>query len=378
MAVGPLYAVLTSLLALLAAACSNPPLPPAPATEATTVDRATAARLRAADSAFVAALPEEALRLAQPGVPAPGSPLIGRNREWGAMYAARFQMGTGGALRLTLRLGRADEARRAVAGLAEGLATMEPDGRLPARVPLSVSLGASPSAADVASGAAFYLGDACLGLLALELAPERDAILPASERARLRGQLARALSWLETTTPVLAVADRDAPNRLLFDARALAGCAALTGRPSAAAPFVRDAVARLAPGGWFLEKDGWDTSYQAVALEVGADVLAVLTDATLRASLEQALRRGTEWLTTRVGPDGRVNSSGNARTCDGGESFLGTPKRLAVASVVTGLGRSGTRAADATAVASLDAARRVAQWAADNPRVDPCFAAVSR
>lgn len=360
-------------LLLALAACGSPATPAPINDDDAFVDAAAALRLRAADSSFVAAFPGEAIMLAQPGIPSGDSPLIGRNRTWGAMYAARFQMGTGVSLRLLLHLRRADEARRAVAGIEAGLSTMEPSGRLPASVPVSVSLGASPSEADVASGAAFFLGDACLGLLALEAAPDRDTIASPSARAALRARLRQALDWLVTTAPLLAAADRRAPNRLLFDARALHGCAAVTGRPSVAAPFVADAAASIADGGWFLEDDGWDTNYQAVALEIGADVLTVLPEGSARAPLDQALRRGTLWMTGRVLVDGRVDSFGNTRTCNGGESFLGTPKQLGLASVVTGLGRNGTRLLDETGTAATIAARRVAHWARDNPDTDPCY-----
>lgn len=360
--------------ALVLAGCSDGKSPAAPAPLPEIVDQVAAAQLRAADSTFVVAFPAEAPLLARAGVPNAESPLIGRNREWGEMYAARFQMGTGSALRISLLLNRPDEVRRALAGLVAGLSTMEASGRLPARVPLSVSFGASPSEADVASGAAFYLGDACLGMLALEAAADRDRITSAANRARIRGRLARALDWLHGRKRLLLEADRAAPNRLLFDARALYGCEALTGRASEASAFIAAFDASLAPGGWFVEGDGWDSSYQAVALEIGADVLAVLPDGASRAALDSTLRVGTAWLTARVGSDGRVDSGGNTRTCGGGESFLGVPKRLAVSSVVAGLGRMSSRRRDAVVAAADSAARRVALWALNNPDADPCFA----
>ncbi|WP_353268324.1 hypothetical protein [Gemmatimonas sp.] len=230
----------------------------------------------------------------------------------------------------------------------------------------------------MASGAAFYLGDACIGLLALEAAPERDAIVPAARRRALRDRLVHSVRWLATQATLLMDGDRRAPNRLLFDARAYLACGWLAGDASiraAADPFIAEWRRSTTPGGWFLEDDGWDTSYQAVSLDIGMDVAALLRTDAVRLALLADLVRGGRWLAGRVLPDGRVNSQGNARTCDGGESFLGAPKGLAVNSVVIGLARVAVSGGAAIDAGMLDASRRVSGWARRNPAVDPCYSA---
>jgi hypothetical protein len=338
--------------------------------------RAIAAQARAADGTLVALFRTDAVEIARPGLPAAPNGLIGRNRDWGAMFAARFQLGTGAALRVALASSQLSDAARAFTGIEVALSTMEPSGRLPASVPASVSMGNTISDIDIASGAAFFLGDACLGLLSLESDPRRDAVVAPSLRDSLRARVVRAGRWLGTQRALLVAGDARAPNRLLFDARAYLACGAL-GNDAALAtlaePFVAAAVAAVSADGWFREGDGWDTSYQAVAVDIGMDVASVLPVGSSRDTLLATLERGARWLSARVTADGRVNSSGNRRTCAGGESFLGEVKVLALPSVVIALEKvvAVRRPGDAAALAS--SAQRVATWARSNPGVSSCF-----
>ncbi|MDX2184670.1 MAG: hypothetical protein SFW08_11880 [Gemmatimonadaceae bacterium] len=363
-----------ALLGLAVAAACASDAGPAP-TDVGPPDAAAGLRVVQADRALYAAFPTEVQLLSQPGLPTDASGLIGRNRSWGAMYAARFQMGTGSALRGVLAAGRADDIARAFRGIEAGLATIEPSGRLPATVPVSVSMGATPSEADVASGAAFFLGDACTAVLALEQTVTTGAAIEAARRRRVREQLVSAARWLRTTSAALAAADARAPNRLLFDARAFEACGALAGDQvlrDESRWFVSAAIASLRADDAFDEGGGWDTNYQAVAIDIGLDVLTVLPATSARDSLASTLSRATRWLTARVGPDGRVNSAGNRRTCAGGESFLGEPKRLSLSSVIAALAKSSVT--DGTAPVDVAAAaRRVSSWAQAQPTADPCF-----
>ncbi len=364
-------------LAACAESAVDTPLSPLPESPVTPAVERTARAVRANDSLLMAPLGAEVLASVAAGLPAADDGLIGRNREWGRMYASRFQMGTGTALRMALIAGRVTDGTRAVRGIEVAFSTMQQDGALPASVPLSVSMGMQPSDADVASGAAFFLGDACLGLLALEAHAQRDAVVAASQRASLRASAQQAVVWLAGKRALLAAADANAPNRLLFDARAYHACGALaddTVTQQYAQPFIEAALGKQNAAGWFAEGDGWDTSYQAVALDIGMDVASVLNSGTARAALLAAMHRGAAWLAQRVAPDGRVNSVGNTRTCSGGESFLGDQKRLALTSVVLGLGKVATGGLnEPTTLQALPAARRVAAWGLGNPGVDPCF-----
>jgi hypothetical protein len=340
--------------------------------------------LRAADSLLLVHAANDARDIASAAVPRSADGLIGRNREWGAMYASRFQMGTGQALRVALAMPassvRLADAKAAFAGIAAGVQGMESSGRLPARVPITVSMGQDPAPVDIASGAAFYLGDACLGVLALEASSLAGTVATSVSRRELRGRLSQAIRWLVTQAPVLLAGDQHAPNRLLFDARAYQACGILADDStvrSAAVPFLAAWNRTVSPAGWFMEGDGWDTSYQAVSLDIGMDVVTVLPSGASRDTLHAALVQGAQWLRARVLPDGRVASGGNTRTCDGGESFLGTPKQLALTSVVMGLSRVAVNSGRTINESFLEAAQRVSHWARQNPSADPCFSGVS-
>ncbi len=339
-----------------------------------TIHSSVARVLRASDLAYTLRFPSEAREFAQAGLPRPGEVLIGRNRSWGRVYASRFQMGTGTTLRTTLALARAGDAARAFDGVEAGFSNMDTSGRLASSVPFSVTMGASLRESDIASGAAFFLGDACSALLALSFSPGAANIVPMARQQLVQQRAARSISWLRALASTLQQADASAPNRLFFDARAFLACGRLTPQPEIAGvadAFVRRALALQAPDGWFDESGGWDTSYQAVALEIGADVHSLLPAGAFKDSLGNALQSGREWLRSRVDEEGRVNSGGNRRTCSGGESFLGTPKALSITSVITGLARvtSHVRGADEVEAA----ARRVAAWARQHPDGDPCF-----
>ena len=84
--------------------------------------------------------------------------------------------------------------------------------------------------------------------------------------------------------------------------------------------------------------------------------------------LAGALTRAACWLAGRIGPDGRIDSRGNARTCGGGENVFGQPKRVAVADVFTGLAYAGARTGDETFV---DAASRLVARFGNGADVDP-------
>ena len=345
---------------LLAAGCVGAP-PPSP----------TAPRVAATDAAALAAFPGLAAR-AEAFLPSDDSGLIGRNRTWGALYSPRFQLGAGGALRTALAAGRPAEAARAFRAVEVGTEAIEADGAVQSALPTGFG---TPSATDAASAAAFFLGDACLGLGALDAAPRADAVAAEARRDAARRRLVRAVGWLSSQAELLWAADSLAPNRLLFDARAFQACGALSSDAARLGElerhtdaFARAALAHLQDDGHFAEGGGHDTSYQGVALVVGEDLLLAGYES---AALADGLRRAADWLAGRVGPDGRIDSSGNARTCGGGETFGGEPKRVAVTEVFAGLAYAATRTGSRSQAL---AAQRVADWALANAGTEPCFA----
>jgi len=170
--------------------------------------------------------------------------------------------------------------------------------------------------------------------------------------------------------------DRYAPNRLLFNAHAFQSCGALIVNPekrflirAATEQFVALAMSFYSKDGYFIEGEGYDTSYQGVAIRVGEDLLlAGYEDSD--GSLRSALSNCAKWLSARVDSKGRINSSGNTRTCWSKEVVFGSPKLISIPEVFTGLAYSGIRTGDS---AIVNSARRVENWASTNAGKNPCF-----
>jgi hypothetical protein len=295
--------------------------------------------------------------------------LTGRNREWGDLVSPRFQMGSGLAARVFTIENRRVEASEALRAIETGLSVIDETGRLVSKPPPGASSQMLPPG-EMAQGASFFLGDACLGLLALERTPADWGLYERLNNAR--AVVARATIWLLTQEPLLDEVNAQAPNRLLFDMRAYSACGELLQEPRARAAALcsaKRAVALTRTDGVFIEGGGYDTSYQGVCLMNGYDTLTCAEPELCRL-LDLSLLRGARWLADRVDVEGRVKSSGNARTCEGGEVFLGAPKLMSISSVFLGLAAIGVTHSDSQVV---DASRRVANWWQEHPYDDPCY-----
>ncbi len=242
--------------------------------------------------------------------------LIGRNKTWGSLYSVRFQYGAGRALRYASAVGDLDVERMARSAIQAGLAQIAPDGSIPASVPNDLFNGRQPSASDQASAAAFFLSDICPALLIAGTSEETNA------------GISLAMGWLSNQVQILRQIDANAPNRLLIDAMAFEACGQLIADNQVrghAAPFIQDALGRRRADGVFIEAGGSDTSYQAVSLVVAMDLAVLSPGADAQNALLEASKAALQWLASKIGPDGVLDSSSNTRTC-AGELFIGRPK----------------------------------------------------
>jgi hypothetical protein len=110
----------------------------------------------------------------------------------------------------------------------------------------------------------------------------------------------------------------------------------------------------------FLEKGGADSSYQAVA----ALKLQVWLVHFPERKLEPAIERAVGWEVGRIGPDGRIDVTGNTRTGLGQERWMGHEKDVNQSEVTLCLlydyARTGSRS-------SLAAARRIVERRKQEP-----------
>jgi biotin operon repressor len=376
---GPLATVglmrLLGICAVMLVACSGS-TEGQPTENAADADRAASITLPSlfeADRTLFAAHPRELEVIARPGANVDAAGLLNENRRFGRMYSPRFQLGGGAALRVGIHQDNPAMARAGFRAIAAGSRAIAADGEVVSFLPPNAPVGAELRPGDRASGAAFYLSDACTGLLVLEASPRADEVASAAQRAAVLAAMGRAISWLARNSDPLLAVDRAAPNRLLYDALAFQSCGALVGDAHGMAQsrtFVAAALAQLRDDGVFVEQGGHDTSYQAVSVRLALDVLLSGYTGEDAAALQGAWLNGARWLSGRIMADGRIDSSGNTRTCGGGESFLGRRKRVSPPSVYAAL----IYAAELSSDGDLrGAAGRLSAWAQANPRTNPCY-----
>ena len=180
------------------------------------------------------------------------------------------------------------------------------------------TVGVSPVTAVGAD--AFFLQGYCRIQLLVMKSKFWSAHAPRFEA--MNANLPRALDWLKQNQRELFRQDRNATNRLFFDAMALGLCGELADDAEALAlgrdVFLKAALANLRADGSFKEHGGYDSSYQAVSL-LGIAGLVQNLDSYPRDPLLQAFDRAARWQKNRIEGSGRVATKGNTRTGVGRE-----------------------------------------------------------
>ncbi len=325
-----------------------------------------------ADKLIVARHKLEAMAMAAPGGAIDDKGLIGRNRAYGKLVSPRLQLGAGAALRMGLH-GNRSMAINGFRAIEVGTHAIAPDGEVVSVEPPDAPFGARLSLPDKASGAAFFMADACPAILAIRDSPDAGEIADAARRQKVGAALDRGLRWLMKQSAELERVDRAAPNHLLYDALAYYSCGAVSANKEAqdlAARFVTLALSQIRSDGVFVEKGGSDTTYQAVSVRLALDLLLTGYTRNDAGQLKIAWQSGAIWLGNRIMTDGSINSSGNTRTCKGGETFLGTQKKVWPPGVYGALVYAGELTTNPQMTSAAD---RLSRWARANPRTDPCF-----
>jgi hypothetical protein len=208
------------------------------------------------------------------------------------------------------------------------------------------------------SAAAFWLAELDQAVLVLgesELGPKYKEQIDL-----LRPKIHKAARWLAlpSNRAYLKREDADAPNRLLFDALAYGLSGVLCNDDELkqiGRRFVDLAMAQYrASDGVFLEKGGWDSSYQAVAALKLQVWTLYFPDKKLQAAVDRAIR----WELGRIGPEGEVNVAGNTRTGLGQEQWMGHAKGVNLSEVTLCLLYQYAKTGDKDA---LVAARRIVE-----------------
>ncbi|WP_395376966.1 hypothetical protein [Marinicella sp. W31] len=299
-------------------------------------------------------------------IPTTDDGLIGRNRLWGGLYSPRFQMGIGRTVQLGYFSGLfTQRLHHLFFGLRVSVGSIGDDGEVISSLPSQY--GELPEI-DAISGAAFFLGDACMAQYYFNKLRFHNSAKQQLSSLKISRKLAKATSWLAENAEVLMEYDSESPNRSLFSARSFLVCGELFDdehMQDIGYVFFEHAM-RLFADGFFVEEGGWDTSYQAVSIVLIREIMNVVP---LGAEVDEILFSASQWLAGRVDDMGRIDSSGNTRTCTGEEIFLGVEKKVSVEEVFLALALAVETQHDFY----YQKAQLISDWVRVNPNSDPCF-----
>ncbi|TAE77945.1 MAG: hypothetical protein EAZ84_02610 [Verrucomicrobia bacterium] len=193
--------------------------------------------------------------------------------------------------------------------------------------------------------ASFLVEAAARSILLIESSPHADAFR--AELASLKPPLLTCARWMASPVNFRAAEQQ----RIYTHRRFLLGCAFLQCSRlhddavlrRTAEYFIEDGLRLQRADGAFPEKGGHDSSYHAVSLIYLQRLLRIAPAEQRQPSWDAALRRGTEWMLSRIDAEGVVSVRGNTRTGAGQETGRGGKvkeiNRREVALALIGVGR---------------------------------------
>jgi hypothetical protein len=239
----------------------------------------------------------------------------------------------------------------------------QPDGSF-LTTPKSLATGSA------AQDGAFFYYDLGYSMLLLkdsqwfQTAPETAGLR--SRANELQDPAKTSLTWLVGQELVLIEKDRSGTNRLLYDANAYYLVGKATGRSDAlklGESFARRALQQQASEGYFIERGGYDSSYNAVSLRQAILLYTNLQSdaASLKQDLGKAIEKSAAWQLSRIAPSGEVLTEGNTRIKPIGEQYTltGTVKKVDYKEVVLALDYYAKLSGDSVV---QDAANRVRSY----------------
>ncbi len=277
--------------------------------------------------------PEILLTLANADLPnAQGA--LSRNKK--SYFSVRFQLGAFTLMTYGLLSKNLPYVEKSLVALEYAFIYQLPQGGFQVVVPVALSGGKAPSEVDVASAEAFFLASCTLTTL---LAQESRWFQEATETAQVRQRLTAlypklnlALDHFLTVKQIVEKGDAHAPNRLFFDALAFYGLGKILDRKAgleAGKALAQKALDLLHPDGYFLEGEGYDSSYNAVHIQNAARLFFIFDPSDgFSKVLASAVTKSLIWQASRILPSGEVSTEGNSRVRPGGESFLGKEKSV--------------------------------------------------
>ena len=257
---------------------------------------------------------------------------MGRNRS--GYIHARFQFRMHYLVEYTLKKGDLRGVELFLRALEYTFQFQKPAGDFEFHVP--DGLADSPTPAELASGTAFFMASAGMGLWQIQRSTYLEAI-PKAEWVSIIKQSKRAMAYLASSFSALVAIDDDAPNRLFVNALAFSSFGHILEDENLLqmGSYFKDlALASQSADGFFIEGGGYDSSYNGVSIAIGFRLLKINPNDH---ELEVALCKASQWQGSRVLKNGFVRWDGNTRVYPGGEDFLGTEKSIDYAHCLDGL-----------------------------------------
>ncbi len=201
------------------------------------------------------------------------------------------------------------------------------------------NISKKPTKQDLLSGSIFFLSTFSISLVLLSQSewfntlPENRQYTERIESYKIK--LSKALNKIISDKQDLIDYDKIYSNRLFFDALAFIASSKIIITDSLnyfniGKEFLEMGLKNQEKDGYFLEKDGFDSSYQGVSL----NLLYFIYSLNSTDSLCQNIQLGQKWLATRINETGEVILEGNSRVGgNANESFLGETKTVAAKDV---------------------------------------------
>ena len=208
----------------------------------------------------------------------------------------------------------------------------------------------APAKVERIETACFFLQECARAILVIKASPMAGHF--EARLKELEPKLRRAADFIQQGVEPLIWKVGHTANRLLITGKAYGLCGlVLNDDPlkASCARLVAEALKRRDAEGVFIERGGRDSSYCAVSLLMGQQILLYLPNAELEAAMTQTMA----WVRTRVMDTGEVMVEGNTRTGVGREAspVSGKTKEVNYREVAQALCYFGVMRGDAEAVA---------------------------
>ncbi len=259
---------------------------------------------------------------------------LGRNLD--GYFHVRFQMDIGFLSSYACYFKSDDALQKFILATEYSFDRQKPEGDFELVIPNNLAYLGPPSQVDLVSGTSFFISAMGSSLVLLKQSPwftnrPNDALKQRLNALTSKFQL--SLDYLKTQKEVLKNYDIVAPNRLFFDALAFYSLGSYLEDSEAKTiglEFIELALTKQDSAGFFIEGDGFDSSYNGVSIRLGLVLLGMISaQDDVYKQLKNSLNCSVQWQASRVLETGEISLAGNTRVFPGGENFLGSAKEIA-------------------------------------------------